>query len=178
VSGSQILALIGVVLVGGVAHVIVLRRDLFGSLAVPLDGGRTLGGRPIFGPNKTWRGLLVMTAGSAIGGALLLVASSLRETTAAAAATGAFLGLAYVVAELPNSFVKRRLGIAPGHRSGKLAPFWYLLDQADSVIGVTIVVAIVLPGSPLDLAILLVAGTGLHAFIDLLLHATGVKRVT
>jgi CDP-2,3-bis-(O-geranylgeranyl)-sn-glycerol synthase len=42
----------------------VLVRRRFSVLAIPIDGGRTLGGKRIFGDHKTWRGLL---AGIVVG---------------------------------------------------------------------------------------------------------------
>jgi hypothetical protein len=51
--------------VGGawIAHAPVLRWDLAPRLNRPIDGGRTLRGRRLFGDNKTWRGALVMGGG-------------------------------------------------------------------------------------------------------------------
>ena len=47
---------------------------------------------------------------------------------------GGLLGIAYVVAELPNSAFKRRLGIAPGQLPARNR-FWFaLMDQADSAV--------------------------------------------
>ena len=46
------------------AHVVVIRYDLLWRLKVPIDLGWTIRGRRVFGNNKTWRGALVMIAGS------------------------------------------------------------------------------------------------------------------
>ena len=46
--------------------------------------------------------------------------------------SGIIIGLAYVLAELPNSFVKRRLGAAPGELPEKNARIFMLADQLDS----------------------------------------------
>ena len=46
------------------AHAPVLRYDLLRSLKRPLDGGATIRGRRVFGDNKTWRGAIVMFAGT------------------------------------------------------------------------------------------------------------------
>ena len=46
---------------------IVIKRDLFALLARPIDGGRTFRGQPLFGRNKTWRGLAVMSVASVSG---------------------------------------------------------------------------------------------------------------
>ena len=46
------------------AHAPVLRFNLLPKLAQPIDGGRTVRGRRVFGANKTWRGAAVMFAGA------------------------------------------------------------------------------------------------------------------
>ncbi|MEW6728503.1 MAG: CDP-archaeol synthase [Pseudomonadota bacterium] len=87
---------------------------LFGRiLAPPLDGGRPfLDGRPLFGPHKTWRGLI----------AALLAAAALAPLLGLGAITGMLLALFSMLGDLGSSFVKRRLALAPSSR----AP---LLDQ-------------------------------------------------
>jgi hypothetical protein len=51
-------------------------------------------------------------------------------------AYGALLGAGVVLGELPNSFLKRRLGIAPGARQKSLAGVAIaVLDQGDFVLG-------------------------------------------
>ncbi|HSN15216.1 MAG TPA: CDP-archaeol synthase, partial [Anaeromyxobacteraceae bacterium] len=122
-----------------VLHMVVVKRGIAAALAVPLDGGRTFRGRPLLGGNKTWRGVVVVVAGTALLGALqgwLLGAWAARlglgivDYGAAFGALGpaplplgwgyalvnAALGAAYVAGELPNSFLKRQLDVAPGGR--------------------------------------------------------------
>lgn len=118
---------------GAVAHAPVLRWDLAPALRRPI-------GARLFGANKTWRGALVMTGGTlAATVALHRVPAYRRRLPAAVADTdptrvGTLLGLATWVGELPNSFLKRRLGIPPGTRRrspGGVAIA--ILDQADWV---------------------------------------------
>jgi hypothetical protein len=94
-------------------------------------------GRRVFGDNKTWRGALVMSCGALAATCALFrvpgyrarLPAPLRE--ASPVALGAVLGVSVVVGELPNSFVKRQLGVAPGaRRSLALTVF----DQADFVV--------------------------------------------
>jgi hypothetical protein len=154
---GQALYLAAPVALCGILHMVVVKRGLFARLATPLDGGRTFGGAPVFGPNKTWRGVWVMIAGTALlGGLQGLLASALGyrfpalDFGAVAGAPGtldplrlatgygcvnAVIGLGYVLGELPNSFFKRRLAIVPGKVSrGVIGAFFFLLDQADSVL--------------------------------------------
>ena len=76
----------------------------------------------LFGDNKTLRGALVMAGGTTVAAIALTrrrwfrdrLPGELRE--APPALYGALLGAGVVLGELPNSFVKRRLGIASGDR--------------------------------------------------------------
>jgi hypothetical protein len=55
---------------------------------------------------------------------------------------GLLLGTGYIVGELPNSFAKRQLAIAPGAPGQGLAGrvFW-VIDQLDSLVGMLIFIA-------------------------------------
>jgi CDP-archaeol synthase len=95
----------------------------------------------VFGDNKTWRGALMMSSGT-IGATATLtrlgwfrgkLPAELRD--ASPLAYGALLGAGVVLGELPNSFLKRRLGIAPGARQKSLAGMAIaVLDQGDFVL--------------------------------------------
>ena len=92
------------------------------ELKRPLDGGSG-----VFGDNKTWRGALMMSGGTIAATAALTrfdwflrrLPAELRD--APPLAYGALLGAGVVLGELPNSFLKRRLGIAPGARQKSAA---------------------------------------------------------
>jgi CDP-2,3-bis-(O-geranylgeranyl)-sn-glycerol synthase len=81
----------------------ILGKRLLGARAGwPVDGGRRfLDGRPLLGPSKTWRGLLLGTAAGA------LLAPLLGFTWA----VGAMAGLLSLAGDLLASFTKRRLGV-------------------------------------------------------------------
>src|SRR5438094_8332250 len=91
--------------------------------AVPLDGGLTFRGRRVFGDNKMVRGFLVMAPATGMSFALLaaLLSSSPAGLTGlwplspgSYALLGLWAGIGFMAGELPNSFIKRQLGIAPG----------------------------------------------------------------
>ena len=112
------------------------------GLRRPIDGGLELRGRRLLGDNKTWRGALVMFTGALATTVGLTRArwfrARLPEGLAAAPAPvyGALLGLGVVGGELPTSFLKRQLGVAPGRRAPMpLAPLMSLYDQGDFVLG-------------------------------------------
>ena len=83
----------------------VLAKKLFGqSLSYPLDGGFVfVDGRPIFGPSKTIRGLVV----AAIASSVCAIILGFTWTT------GLVLGLAAMAGDLISSFLKRRMGFPP-----------------------------------------------------------------
>ena len=55
------------------------------------------------------------------------------------ASIGAVYGLFYMLFELPNSWIKRRMGIDAGDSSSRSRWFFTLLDKTDSSIGVSLV---------------------------------------
>lgn len=118
-------------------HAPVLRFDLLRGLKRPIDGGRTFRGRRVLGDNKTWRGALVMTTGPTLATLALFRAGWYRARLpgrvrdANPLLLGAILGVSTVAGEFPNSFAKRRLGIAPGARRNAALS---LFDQADFVL--------------------------------------------
>ena len=133
------------VIVSGLVHLVVLKRDLLPGLrALPIDGGATFRGRRVFGDNKTWRGAVVTIATvTACAWALAQLNDcciDLPTLTPFAelhpVAWGFLLGTGYIVGELPNSFAKRQLDIGPGQSGQGLAGrvFW-IVDQVDSLAG-------------------------------------------
>ena len=171
----------------GAVHVWWLTWATSDFLMQPLDFGRTFRGRRIFGDNKRLRGLIAMPIAS---GAIFALLGGLQEqlpdwltrgmwdlSTGQYALLGLAAGLAFMLAELPNSFLKRQLGVAPGEMPGEgfermLCVF---LDRFDSVLGVLIVISLLVPTLPLTWAWVLFIGPGVHALFSALLYRLGVK---
>jgi hypothetical protein len=165
-----------------VLHGPVLMLDLLKPLKRPLDGGATVGGRRVFGDNKTWRGALLMVAGPALAAVLLTRWPAFRDALPDAVGDappllwGALVGLGVVVGELPNSFLKRRLDIAPGTQrrtAGGLALI--VLDQADLVPGVWLCLAPVYVLPVATAAVAFVAVTAVHLLINVIGYAIGAR---
>jgi len=89
-----------------------------------------------------------------------------RSVRVKAWVAGAICGASYVVAELPNSFIKRRLGIAPGARAVRRGRLQYLVDQADSVAGCLIALRLLYGSSRAELLTAFGLGLAIHAAID------------
>nr|VFJ91243.1 MAG: CDP-diacylglycerol---serine O-phosphatidyltransferase [Candidatus Kentron sp. H]VFJ92331.1 MAG: CDP-diacylglycerol---serine O-phosphatidyltransferase [Candidatus Kentron sp. H] len=123
------------IIVGGILHMVFVAKHWLDFLAIPVQNR-------LFGANKTWRGFIVMPVVTIPGVWLtqlleplwrdwLLV--SLQDISILR--IGLALGLAYVLFELPNSYIKRRLGAAPGKIPRQCHYCFVLLDQLDSAVG-------------------------------------------
>ena len=164
-------------------HAVVLRWNLLPRLKRPLDGGATFRGRRLLGDNKTWRGALAMGSGI-FGLALALRAcpwyrARLPEAVQSSSAPlfAAALALGAVAAELPNSFLKRQLDIAPGgQRRTPLGLALSLLDQGDFVFGVWIALLPIWRMSAADAAVAFGLVTIAHLTLSAAGYALGVRR--
>src|SRR5262249_50763177 len=158
------------VVAAGALHAVVLKRDLWHRLARPLDGGRGL-----FGVNKTLRGVVVMVVGSTAAVLVQRLASVgtpelVHYPAASAPPLRPAIGLGYSLAELPNSFAKRRLGIGAGARAARHSRVQYVADQGDSVVGSTLALVPFVPDGRV-LGLVAVVGFVLHAAFDRVLYA-------
>ncbi len=172
----------------GVIHMIVVRANWLSSLASPIDSGRTIGGKRIFGDHKTWRGIFVIVAAAILSAGVHSWAESLRPSLATWNLVdysaipwwlaGWWWGIAYAVSELPNSFLKRQVGIAPGSGgpAGLRSVILALMDQADSAIGCSLAAWLAL-GVAFDAAVwMMCLGTALHLLINMLLGSVGLRE--
>ena len=177
------LAVIVPFFVGGLFQTAFLKHPVSERFSAPIDGGAELLGQPIFGQNKTWRGFVVL----------------IPVVTVLFGATGGILGrdpagvwsltldqwfllgfgsvLAYSLGELPNSFVKRRLGINPGEapssRGAKLIAL--VVDQLDSIAAALLVIGLMVPTDIWFFVWSVLIGGILHYGFNILLYAIGLK---
>ena len=163
-------------------HAPVLRWDLLRPLKRPLDGGATIGGRRVFGDNKTWRGALCMTAGVVLATVALWQwdwwRSQLPDAVDASSPllVGLLIGLGTVLGELPNSFLKRRLDIAPGaQRRGAVGLLLSVLDQGDLVLGIWVALLPVWVMPVWLAAVAFAAISVVHAVVNVVGYAVGVR---
>ena len=195
---ARIFWLAGPVVVTGLLHMIVVRRKALAWLAVPIDGGKTLGGKPIFGPNKTWRGFVWMIGASAVAGGfqgyfygewaervnvapcdLALVGLSLHvaegplQQLVGYMLLNVALGAGYALGELPNSFVKRRWGVEPGKTT---SPFFFFLDQADSVVAALLLAKAFFPLEWTLVLVGIVVLTLVHLALNAWLYLARVRK--
>lgn len=157
ISHDQVILIIGglaPLIVSNVLHMVLVKKNGLSFLSIPLQS-------TWFGPNKTLRGFVFVPVINGIvysiinwpGGWLLSGLSpdyylqqeinigkiNCLNILLMQAAIGAVYGLLYMLFELPNSWIKRRMGIASGESSTSFRWFFTLLDKTDSAIGVSLV---------------------------------------
>jgi len=164
-------------------HAPALRWNLLEGLSRPLDGGRTLAGRRLLGDNKTVRGALLMTAGVTAATVLLArrpgywqrLPEPLRRI--GPWRLGIRIGLATTIGELPNSLVKRQLGIPPGERDATRTRALVLsaVDQVDFVPAVWLFLQPAWRVSGRDLARCAAVVAAAHLTLNLAGRAVGIR---
>jgi len=181
----QAVAFVIPVTLAGLIHIAVIKLDLFAALGrCPLDQHLTLRGRRLLGQNKTLRGALIMTgATSLMTGLLAQTAAPLYQRLAICPFQvshpwlwGLLVGAGYWLGELPNSFVKRQLDIAPGAMAaGTTGIVFWLVDQLDSVAGVFLLLSIVWRPDALLIVIVAAMALLLHPLVAALMVALRLK---
>ena len=178
-------------ILAGIANMAWCKSGILARTKRPIDGGRCLSdGQRIFGDNKTWKGvigyILFNTLFALLWGLLCGMAGWERlnffyvlhdNTPAFNLLIGLLLGLAYSLFELPNSFLKRRLGITPGKSvSGARKVFFVFLDQADSIFGCALVVWMFYDLGALLYLLFVLVGAVTHIAMNMLLYFAGLRR--
>lgn len=113
-------------------HMVLVKRGAMPFLEVPIHADW-------FGANKTWRGLVIMSISTELFVQLFWRLWNYSiHLPLPPFGLGFWLGVFYVVGELPNSWLKRKLGIAPGESSIKNRWLFTALDKLDSSFSVAI----------------------------------------
>ncbi len=180
-----------------IAHMVLVKRNGWAALSIPIHVGA-------FGANKTWRGVVFVSVVNAVcfglinfpGGVLL---SHLNDTATDATLyndailrdlstwhgwedilfkcfIGWVYGMAYVLFELPNSWLKRRMGIAPGATATRGAIWFTLLDKTDSALGVSLVFCVLRDFSWSDALLFFVTASALHFLFSWILYLRKIKK--
>ncbi|NRA23400.1 MAG: CDP-archaeol synthase [Oleispira sp.] len=125
------------VVIGGILHMVMVKRNYWNTLAIPVQ-------KNWFGANKTWRGMVAVPALTALGGLCMYplewLVSQLFGISLLSqwnlVLLGLIAGVGYVLGELPNSFFKRRIGVQAGEVPEDRKYWFIALDQLDSALGV------------------------------------------
>ena len=180
------------VVIGGAANMVFTKTTLYHRHRSPIDGGKSCSdGRRIFGDNKTWVGFFGMIAATSIAQMLwgLLSASfytigsrnelycHFDNTFLFNAVAGVLFGLAYVIFELPNSFIKRRIGIQPGKTAHGLRGIaFFIIDQIDSLLGVVLILALISGLTVPQYIQYIILGALTHIALNASLYALRIRK--
>jgi len=161
-------------IVGGVLHMLAVTRDWVPVLKIPVR-------ERWFGANKTVRGFVLMPLFSIPGAWLSCSLARGHSLTVDLGATsfvwlGLVIGFAYVLFELPNSFLKRRMGIPPGGEAHRFRLLFLFLDQMDSAIGAACAALLVFRAPLQTVAGMLVLSPVIALLIKRALYRTGLKK--
>lgn len=152
--------------ISNTVHMMIVKAGLFRALDIPIwETG--------FGRNKTWRGFIVLIALNALFELLCIkiIHSSMEQPLL----IGGLLGFTYLLSELPNSYLKRRLGIRPGGRAEKNKYLFILIDKTDSAMGVSLVYGWIME-LPFDMVMtLFLINSLVHFLISYILVSLKIK---
>jgi len=166
-----------------ILHMVAVRFNLFANLKIPIDFGKLVHGHRLFGDSKTYRGVVLMLLFSIVGVYLLQFLCQTFEEVKALNILyfdqfpgyfyGMLYGLGFTMAELPNSFFKRRKGVPEGKTGNVLN---VLIDQMDSFAGCLL---LIFPFSDItwDFALYgILIYMGLHLMLNFSLYVVGVRK--
>lgn len=111
-------------------HMLLVKYSWLSFINIPISEKQ-------FGQNKTWRGFIFLIIVNAlfVFTTVQLFAIQLNNS----AFLGATLGFTYLFFELPNSFMKRKLGVGPGEKHQRYRYFFSWIDKSDSAFGLSLV---------------------------------------
>lgn len=157
-------------ILGNVFHMIIVKFNCFSEIAYPIS-------YKMFGKNKTYRGIIVLPILTGLFALLLSYGfGPFQSSLSDDAFVGFGLGLSYILSELPNSYMKRRLGIANGDQSEKYKYLQYFTDKADSILGVLVFYFIAVGVSFNTVLILFGISMCLHIGMSQLLVLLKIKK--
>jgi len=158
------------------APVIVQKLHAFEKLNVPIDGGKSLFGKRIFGEHKTVRGLLIGTLAGIFIVAVQYAAVNFFELPFAHLHSltefllfGALSGFGALMGDAIESFFKRQIGIGSGR---PFIPF----DQIDYILGFLLCTELLISWKWQEVVFLLLCGAVLNPLINFLSYLTGIKK--
>lgn len=151
------------------------RWKILECLNKPIDGGKMFRNKPIFGKNKTWRGLLVGTVIGGIVGGLQFFLDSLKILGTSQIngyewiMIGLLGGFGALFGDMIESFVKRQIGI----QSGKpFVPF----DQVDYILGFLLFTSLIISWEVPETIFLLIFALVMNPIVNVVSYFLGIKK--
>lgn len=179
------------VAVGGILNMIFTKTKFYKKHKYPIDHKKTLkDGKRIFGDNKTYIGFISMIVFCIIAqlfcGFLCnwFDINQHHDLFQMQSNTiwfnlwfGALTGFVYMLFELPNSFIKRRININPGQTKKDFIGFmFFLVDQIDSLVGVMFLLVLFANISIFKYINYVVLGAITHVTINMVLFLLKVRK--
>ena len=181
------------VILAGVFNMLLLKIPFLKSYCRPIDGGKNWTDRKrIFGDSKSVLGFWLMTL---LGGFMELfwglLLQGLGETKRSLLylyfenapgfnfLIGMLFGFLYMLFELPNSFIKRRLSVSvseQGDRRRGLKLIFFILDQIDSMLGIMLCLGILVHLTPVQTVLAIFLGGFTHVLVNCLLILFRVRK--
>jgi hypothetical protein len=172
---------------GAITTGLCIKFNLLPSLLSPLDFNLTFRKRRLFGKNKTVRGMVFLPIGTAL--VFMLQALVLHDIPSFKALElfdyssvnpllfGLLFGLAAILSELPNSFLKRQLDISSGNAGkGFWLPVFYIIDQIDILVGIWLVLSLVITVTAKQVIISVVLVFVIHQIITTIGYFLGMRH--
>lgn len=178
-------------ILAGISNMIFTKTSIYKKLKYPIDGFKTIkDGKRIFGENKTWIGFFSMIVFYCVFQVLCGIVCNTLELNpynelyniyensfVFNSMFGLIAGFIYMLFELPNSFIKRRVNIQAGKTDkGIKGVAFFVIDQIDSLIGVMLLLTLFsnigLSGYIRYLSI----GALTHIFINIVLYLLKVRK--
>lgn len=180
------------VIIGGILNMVIVKQKWFKDRALPIDFySNWKDGKRIFGNNKTYLGIFTMILSCIltyiIWGIIcknISIMQELNETYLIKENNignnivfGALMGIAYMICELPNSFIKRRIDIPDGKTvDGLKGTIFFVVDQLDSMFGVILVLYAVSKITLIQYISYVLLGGITHIAVNLLLYKLKIRR--
>ncbi len=115
--------------VANISPMFAARLPLLRNLSTPMDFGNTFRGKPVFGKNKTWRGIFFGSFTAGLVGLIQYKVIGSSDIPAFYIFIPAFaMGWGALVGDAVESFFKRQRGVKSGGG-------WFPFDQIDYIIG-------------------------------------------
>ena len=181
------------VILAGVFNMLFLKIPFLKSRCRPIDSGKNwTDGKRIFGDSKSVLGFILMTVLAGIlevfWGFLLqglgenkrsLLYLYFENAPAFNFLIGMLFGFLYMLFELPNSFIKRRLSVSAAEQGDKrrgIKLIFFILDQIDSMLGIMLCLGILAHLTPAQTVFAIFLGGLTHIFVNCLLILFRVRK--